>query len=296
MRAAARICARLGLCLAVPGLVAVASPAEAQPAAAAPQSSPVSAAPAPALENYRFNARERTARGLAAWEKGRLEDAVAPLDSALRLQPGDPLAEYNAGTAHLGTGQPDAAQLLEEAAKHASPGLAADAFYNLGNARLDAKDAKGAIDAYKNALRAQSDLPAAKRNLELALRMLDEQKRQQEQQKKDQQQNQQDKNQDDQQNQRQNEGQQDDKGQKNDSRDQSKTDPQEQQNPSQPGESGPPQQRPQQNPLPQFQNQKDMTAEQAAAILQAVENLERQQRREQARALARAKTSVEKDW
>ncbi len=39
-----------------------------------------------------------------------------------------------------------------------------------------------------------------------------------------------------------------------------------------------------------------MTAEQAAAILQAVENLERQQRREQARALARAKTSVEKDW
>ena len=48
--------------------------------------------------------------------------------------------------------------------------------------------------------------------------------------------------------------------------------------------------------MPQFEDQKDMTAEQAAAILQAVENLERQQRREQARALARAKTSVEKDW
>ncbi len=36
--------------------------------------------------------------------------------------------------------------------------------------------------------------------------------------------------------------------------------------------------------------------EQAAAIRQAVENLERQQRRDQARAVARAKTSVEKDW
>ena len=88
------------------------------------------------LEPYRFNARERTARALAAWEKGRPEETVAPLDSALRLQPGDPLVEYNAGTAHLAASQPDAAQLLEQAAKHAPPELAADALYNLGNARL----------------------------------------------------------------------------------------------------------------------------------------------------------------
>ena len=40
-----------------------------------------------------------------------------------------------------------------------------------------------------------------------------------------------------------------------------------------------------------------MTAEQAAAILQAVENLERQQRRDQAeQARQAANTSVEKDW
>ena len=98
-----------------------ATPAEAS------ATSPAAARPgAPKLEPYRFNARERTARALAAWEKGRAEEAVAPLDSALRLQPGNPLVEYNAGTAHLGANQPDAAELLEQAAKHAPADLVAD--------------------------------------------------------------------------------------------------------------------------------------------------------------------------
>jgi Ca-activated chloride channel family protein len=271
--------------------IAGAQLATAPPASGAlPASS--AAASAPALEPYRFNPRERTARALAAWEKGRPEDAVGPADSALRLQPGDPLVEYNAGTAHLGAQQADAAQVLEQAAKHAPPGLAADAFYNLGNARLDAKDARGAIEAYKNALRAQPDLPSAKRNLELALRRLEEQQRQQEQQQKEQQKQDQQKNQ-----QQGGQGDGNDPQQKTpqnpDAQRQPKSDPQ--QSPPQPDPSQQGQQQ-QESPLPQFQEQKDMTAEQAAAILQAVENLERQQRREQARALARAKTSVEKDW
>jgi Ca-activated chloride channel family protein len=267
--------------------------------ATAPASAPLAGDPspgAPVLESYRFNPRERTSRALAAWEKGRIEDAVAPLDSALRLRPGDPLVEFNAGTAHLGANQPDAAQLLDQAAKHAPPALAADAFYNLGNARLEAKDAQGAIDAYKGALRAQSDLPSAKRNLELALRLLKEQQRQQEQQQKDS---------EEQQDRQQNGGEGQRQEQEQNREQQPKPNPQQspdpQQTPPQAG-AGTPQegagdpQPPKESPLPQFQEQKDMTAEQAAAILQAVENLERQQRREQARAVARAKTSVEKDW
>ena len=257
------------------------------------------AAGVPVLEPYRFNARERTARALAEWQKGRPEEAVAPLDSALRLRPGDPLVEFNAGTAHLGAKQPDAGALLEQAAKHAPPALAADAFYNLGNARLDAKDARGAIDAYKGALRAQPDLANAKRNLELAVRLLEEQQ-QQEKQRQQQQQNDRDKNSEDQQQGGQGKS---DEQQQPDPNQQPKSDPQsnpqqdpQQGDPSQPGQPRAGQRPPQQNPLPQFQDQKDMTAEQAAAILQAVENLERQQRREQARAVARAKTSVEKDW
>lgn len=284
-------------------LAAASSPQALAAGGAPPPESPVDAAAgtsqaAPMFEPYRFNARERTARALAAWEKGRPEDAVPPLDTALRLQPGDPLVEYNAGTAHLGANQPDAARLLEQAAKHAPSGLAADAFYNLGNARLGAQDAAGAIEAYKNALRARSDLANAKRNLELALRMLEEQQEQQEKQKRDQQEkNQQEKNQQSQ-NQQQDGGQ--DKNQQSQNPDPAQQKPDPNQKPPQPGE-GDPQQGGQQappkdRPLPQFQDQKDMTAEQAAAILQAVENLERQQRRDQARALARAKTSVEKDW
>lgn len=267
-------------------------PASAATPAAPP---PPAATSAPPLEPYRFNARERTARALAAWEKGKPEDAVAPLDSALRLKPGDPLAEFNAGTAHLGARQSDAGTLLEQAAKHAPADLAADALYNLGNARLEAQDARGAIDAYKSALRAQPDQPNAKRNLELALRLLEEQqKQQQQQQQKDQQQNK------DQQQKPSpgGQGEGNDPQQKPDAQQQQKPDPGQndpsQQGEPQPGQQPPPQQ--QNRPLPQFQDQKDMTAEQAAAILQAVENLERQQRREQARALARAKTSVEKDW
>ena len=282
-----------------PATPAAASKAASKADAPAPASAQAAEDPspgAPVLEPYRFNPRERTARALAAWEKGRIEDAVAPLDSALRLQPGDPLVEFNAGTAHLGANRPDAAQLLEQAAKHAPPGLAADAFYNLGNARLEAKEAQPAIDAYKSALRAQSDLPNAKRNLELALRLLEEQRQQQEQQQKDSQ---------DKQNQQQPGGGQG-QDQKPDQDQQPKPDPRQPPDPQQdaPQSGGAAEGQPQagqtplpkERPLPQFEDQKDMTAEQAAAILQAVENLERQQRREQARALARAKTSVEKDW
>ena len=287
-------------------LLAAGVPSAAQQAGAAPTAdpratpatpaTPAGTAGAPLLEPYRFNARERTSRALAAWEKGRPEDAVAPLDSALRLQPGDPLVEFNAGTAHLGAKQPDAAKLLEQAAKHAPPALAADALYNLGNARLSAKDARGAIDAYKGALRAQPDLGNAKRNLELALRLLEEQQRQQEQQQKDQQN---DPSRDQQQKQQGGEGEGEDPQQKPEPQQPPKSDsgqnPQ-QPDPSQQGQPQPGGQPPPERPLPQFQDQQDMTAEQAAAILQAVENLERQQRRDQARAVARAKTSVEKDW
>lgn len=39
-----------------------------------------------------------------------------------------------------------------------------------------------------------------------------------------------------------------------------------------------------------------MTAEQAAAILQSVENLERQQRRDQASERAQSRAKVAKDW
>ena len=50
--------------------------------------------------------------------------------------------------------------------------------------------------------------------------------------------------------------------------------------------------------LPQFDPQKDMSADQAANLLEAVENLEREQRRAQAdeERRQRARRATEKDW
>lgn len=253
---------------------------------------------APPLERWRFNARERTARGLAAWQQEKPAEAVGALDSALRLRPDDPLASFNAGTARLAAGAPEAESLLARAAAQAADELAPDAYYNLGNARLAAENARGAIDAYQNALRRRADFPEAKRNLELALRRLEQQQKEQ-QQRKDEQQPQ--------------------------SQPQEGPDGNPQQSPPPSGapDASPPQptgesrgappapeeqasqggnaDQPQaasgaQRPLPQFRDQQDMTAEQAAAILQAVENLEREQRREQHEQRARGKARVEKDW
>lgn len=255
-------------------------------AALAAEPSPPEAAPP--LERWRFNARERTARGLAAWQQEKPAEAVGALDSALRLRPDDPLASFNAGTARLAAGAAEAEPLLERAAAQAGEELAPDAYYNLGNARLAAENARGAIDAYQNALRRRADFPAAKRNLELALRRL-EQQQEEEQQRRDQQQPQ---------NQPPDRPDGDPQESPPDTGESRGAPPAPEQQESQGGGNSDEQQAPAgaQRPLPQFRDQQDMTSEQASAILQAVENLEREQRREQHEQRARGKARVEKDW
>lgn len=250
----------------------------------APAQTPAPAPPPGLADRLAFNARERTALGLAELEAQKSAEAVGAFDAALRLAPEDPLVRYNAGSGHLAAGAPDAAALLEQATEAAPPELAPAAWYNLGNARLAERNAQGAVDAYRETLLRQPDHAAAKHNLELALRELEkqrqEQRKQQEQQKQEEREQQQ----------QQQQGQGEKRPEKQEQ--QQEQQQQQQQQQGQEGEKGEQRQR----PLPRFQDQKDMTAEQAAAILQAVENLERQQRREQALEQARAKADVEKDW
>ena len=52
----------------------------------------------------------------------------------------------------------------------------------------------------------------------------------------------------------------------------------------------------QESPLPNFEDQPDMTAEQASAILEAVENLEREQRKQQAAERLKSRKTGERDW
>jgi tetratricopeptide (TPR) repeat protein len=249
-------------------------------------------------ERWLYNPRERVEKALEGQDP---KEAVGPADTALRLAPDDPFVQYDAGTAHLNAGHArKAAPILEKAAKGAGPELSPAAHYNLGNARLAMDDAAGAVQAYKQVLRAEPGNQDAKHNLEIALREEQKQKmgmrgsprggrgrntknqdpsNQQGKGKPDESPNQ-DPNQGN--NRRQppspQQGQQQSQGEQGGNRDRQK------------GNPG------QDDRLPQFRNQPEMSGREAASVLSAVENLERQQRRDQAARRARQRAVRGKDW
>ncbi|HEX3552039.1 MAG TPA: VWA domain-containing protein [Thermoanaerobaculia bacterium] len=243
------------------------------------------------VERWLYNPRERVERSLAAQQQGRPREAVPPANTALRLAPDDPLVQYDAGTARLGAGRGrQAVGPLENAAKGADRELAPAAHYNLGNARLAAGDAAGAAEAFKQALRLRPDDQDAKYNLELALR--EEQKKKMGGQGSP----------------RGSRGNrspnQDPSDQQGKGRPDPNQKPQNGQPPPSPPQSqgqqpqqqgGQPQQQGRGGQLPQFRDQPEMSAQEAASVLSAVENLERQQRRDQAARRAR-QAAKGKDW
>jgi Ca-activated chloride channel family protein len=235
------------------------------------------------LEALRFNPRERTQSGLNALERGDAAAALERFEAASRLDPDNPITVFNTATASLIAGEEGASARLEEAIALAPEGLQPIAHYNLGNARLGEENPAAAIDAFKQALRLAPRHMEAKFNLEVAQRLL-EQQQEQEQQNQDESQQQQD----------QEEQEQQDESQPDQEPDE---EPQEE-----PGEEPEDQQgsgsqdHEKDRPLPDFEDQQDMTAEQAAAILEAVENLEREQRRQQAEERSRRRAKSGKDW
>jgi Ca-activated chloride channel homolog len=248
------------------------------------------------VERWLVNPRERTGLAIAALQQGKTKEAVEAADTALRLAPKDPMVRYDTGSAHLEAGdRRGAVALLEQAARQANPGdtgLAVDAWYNLGNARLAANDAAGAVEAYKEALRRAPHDANAKFNLELALRQREKErlraKAPREGERGDRQGDQGSSNRGgtNEPADRQNKSNASDPGQS-----QQKTQEQPQGTGDQPQRVGP-----DGRPLPRFRDQPEMTAQEAAALLQSVENLERQQRRRQAAQRAGARASKGKDW
>lgn len=239
------------------------------------------------LEALRYNPRERTSAGIAALEQGDTGTAVERFESASRLEPANPIASFNAGTARLISGEEGAAARLEEAAALAQQDLQPAIHYNLGNARLAEQNPSAAIEAYKQVLRLDPQHMDAKFNLEVAQRLLKQQQQQQQQQQDQQEQKQ---------NQQQSESQPDQQPQE-------QTEQQPQEQPEQEPQEQPEQQQgsasedgQRERPLPDFEDQEDMTAEQAAAILEAVESLEREQRRKQAAERSRRRAASGKDW
>jgi len=248
-----------------------------------------SASPAALLEGLRYNARERTSRSIELLEREDFAGAAESLETARRLDPDSPTAAYNLGTGHLHALDSRAVAELEAALENAPPSLTADTAYNLGNARFAANDFQGAANAYKSALRAEPSYENAKYNLELALKKLEEEQQQQEK------------------NNSQSNSDSDDESSEsgdqqsppNDKQDEEQDSGEgEQENQEQGGQPDPEESdgEQQRNPLPQYQEQPEMSAEQAAAILEAVDNLERQQRQEDAQEKARPVPAGGKDW
>jgi Ca-activated chloride channel family protein len=249
------------------------------------------------VERWLYNPRERTERSREAYARQKPDQAVRPADTAVRLAPNDPTVQYDAGTAHLAAGDHrKAVSLLEKAARRAPAELAPAAHYNLGNARLAAGDPGGAVEAFKQALRESPGDAAAKFNLELALR---------EEQKKmggggtpkgsrgDQKQNQDPARQQGAGNNPQGQPQKQPQGGNQPPNPQ----PQGQQpKPGQTGESKQAGGAGGDDRLPQFRNQPEMNGQEAASVLAAIENLERQQRRDQAARRARQHAVKGKDW
>lgn len=243
-------------------------------------------------ERWLYNPRERTEQTLEAWREGDQDRAVATAETAHRLTPEDPRTGYNAGTANLAAGHARrAAKVLEQSSKAAAPELAPAAWYNLGNARLAAADPAAAVEAYKESLLRNPGDADAKHNLELALQEREKQRLRLRGQRQ---------------------GSRGDRpGEREQSRKPGEGSPDERDRraPQDPGRGSQGNQQSQgqqgrrEQPssqaggrLPNFQNQPEMSAREAAALLSSVENLERRQRRQQAARQARQKAARGKDW
>ena len=207
--------------------------------------------PAPARNN----------EGNRLYNQKRYDEALKLYTDAQASRPGAPELHYNIGNVLYRKGEYDkAAEEYLKAQAAADPALAEAASFNRGNALMMQKRLQEAIGSYVQSLHLKPDDPAAKRNLELALRMLQEQQQQQKQQdnKKNQ-----------------------DKDQK---QDQSQGQPQ--QKPGSP--SGAPNQG---KGAPG-----EMTPEEARQVLEALRDAEKEGIRKHARAGVPEQQAPEKDW
>ncbi len=272
-------------------VLALGSPARAQ----APPSSPSSPAPAPAapkpasrpgrvLDEVLLRPRRDTEKGRGEYARGNHPQALSAFERAAEARPEDPAVRFNVADGLYKNGKYDeAAALFRALGENPSSPVAGASRYNLGNSLFQKKDYRGSIQAYRDALRVAPGDEDTRRNLEMALRALqqqeEEKKKQQEQDQKDQQQKK------DQQGQEKQP--QDQKG-KPDPKGQDQKQPQDAQNQGRP-------QTPQERADQRFRQEAGMPRERAMQLLDA---LQQNEKAEQKKLLAqmRAQKKKGKDW
>ncbi|HPC82903.1 MAG TPA: tetratricopeptide repeat protein [Thermoanaerobaculaceae bacterium] len=203
-----------------------------------------------------------TSAGRTLYDEGNYPKALERFTEAAALRPEDARARFNLADALFKAGKLDEAGALFRAlGERADAPLAFESRYNLGNVELARQRFAEAVEAYRRALKLRSDDPDALRNLELALRAIQQQQQQQNEQSR--------------------EGQQ---------RDQQQNEQHSSSN-SQQDQTGDKEQQERER----FERTAGMPKEQAMQLLSALEQTEKEQQRKQLQAL-RAQRKKGKDW
>ncbi len=253
------------------------------PAPSPPAPGPASSPPATddteegggALDEVLLRPRRLTETGRREYESGNHPQALEAFEGAARARPEDPAVRFNVADGLYKNGRYDEAATLFRSLGHdATASFAPAARYNLGNSLYQKQDYKGAIQAYRDALRVAPNDEETRRNLELALRQLKEQEEQQKRQQEQQQ--------------KQDQDEQGQKGQQKQGQQQQQDQQQQQQSPPRP-------QTPEEKEDQRFREQTGMPKERAMQLLDA---LQENEKAEQKRLLAeqRAKKKRGKDW
>jgi Ca-activated chloride channel family protein len=231
------------------------------------------AGPSPARADVKDEVLARPSRetnkGIKAYQAGDAAEALAAFEKARAARPDSPVTRFNEAVAQAKAGKaPDAIDTFTALSREKND-LGFESHYNLGNALLGAKQLPAAVAAYRDALRLRPDDAHARRNLEIALRELEQQKKDQEQDKD-----------------------KDKKDQKDNPKDKDQK-PKPQPSPSDSKKEPPKTQKERENE--RFQKETGMSKDRAMQLLKALEQNEKTEQKKKLEA-ERAKRRKGKDW
>ncbi len=151
-------------------------------AAAAARAAGTLALAAAGSEAWAASVSSLVSEGNRLYREGKLEDALRLYEQAEKLEPSSPAVQYNIGNALYKLERYDQAyDRYRKAFAAPQTPLAEGARYNAGNTHFARRNWGEAISNYKDALRIDPTDVEAKKNLELALRAMEEEQKQQQQ-------------------------------------------------------------------------------------------------------------------